>query len=145
MTRAGAPTRTTARATTRPTARIAAGAASVLVAVAVMSGCAGNNVPPPTEVRLTAEGFEPVTVETSAGSEVRFVNRSERPQHLASIALDDGAAAVPPGAAPIDSGRLVAGATYAARLDVPGEYVVEARLAGTGTPALVTIQVKELP
>jgi plastocyanin len=110
-----------------------------------MSGCAGTDAPPPTEVRLTAEGFEPVTLETPAGSEVRFVNRSERPQQLASVALDDGAAAVPPGAAPIDSGRLVAGATYAARLDVPGQYVVESLLAGTGTQAVVTILVEEVP
>lgn len=134
MTRAGA------------SVRVRTGAAATLAAVVVVvSGCVEPDAPPPAEVRLTAAGFEPVLLETATGSEVRFVNRSERPQQLASAALERGAAAVPAGAEPIDSGRLVAGATYTAQLDVPGEYVVEAFLAGSGTPAVVTIQVEETP
>lgn len=134
MTRAGAP------------ARVRAGAAATLVAVvAGLSACVASAAPPPAEVRLTTAGFEPVLLETVAGTEVRFVNRSERPQRVASLGLDDGTAAVPTGAGPLDSGRLLAGATYAERLDMPGEYVVEALLDGTRTRAVVTIQVKESP
>ncbi|MGI5187217.1 cupredoxin domain-containing protein [Promicromonospora sp. CA-289599] len=126
-------------------AGIVAAAAATLVATATMAGCAGTDAPPATAVVLDTDGFDPVSLETAAGSEVRFVNRSERPQELTSLVLDDGTAAVPQGAVALDSGRLVAGATYAARFEIPGEYVVEAVLAPTGTPAVVTIRVEESP
>ncbi|MFD2025165.1 cupredoxin domain-containing protein [Promicromonospora aerolata] len=127
-------------------ARLRACAAATLVAVvAGVSACAAADAPPPAEVRLTTAGFDPVRLETPAGTEVRFVNRSEQPQRVTSLGLDDGAPAVPAGADPVDSGRLVAGATHAERLDVPGEYVVEALLDDDATRAVVTIQVKETP
>lgn len=139
------PRRAPALVTVRPATRSALGAASALVVTAVMAGCAGADTPPTTQVRLTAGGFDPVLVEAPAGTEVRFVNRSQQPQQVSSLLLDDGTAVVPPGAAALDSGRLVEGATYAARLDVPGQYVVEAVLAGSGNPAVVTIEVQERP
>ncbi|MEU4362636.1 hypothetical protein [Promicromonospora sp. NPDC023987] len=134
MTRAGAP------------ARVSTAAVLAAVVAGVPACAAGDaDVPPPVEVRLTTAGFEPVRLETAAGVEVRFVNGSERPQRVASVGLDDGEVAVPAGADPVDSGRLVAGATHAERLAVPGEYVVEALLDGARTRAIVTIEVKESP
>ncbi|MBE1874887.1 hypothetical protein [Myceligenerans pegani] len=116
--------------------------ASLVVAGAVVTGCADTGAPPPVELRLSASGFEPVRLETAAGGEVRFVNDSGRPQRIVSATLGNGAA-VPRGADPVDSGRLVAGAAHARRLDVPGEYVVEAVLADGGTRAVATILVEE--
>ncbi|MFD2795797.1 hypothetical protein ACFS27_19710 [Promicromonospora vindobonensis] len=124
-------------------ARAWTGAAAVAVAVAGVSACAESGTPPPAEVRITTAGLDPVRLETATGGEVRFVNRSDRPQRVVSLGLDGDAPAVPEGAAPLDSGRLVAGATFAARLEVPGEYVVEAVLAGTGTRTVTTIEVEE--
>lgn len=141
MTRARTPARTPAPARTAAGALVRA-AASLVVAGAVVAGCADTGGPAPVELRLSAAGFDPVRLETEAGGEIRFVNDSGRPQRIVSATLDDGVA-VPPGADPVDSGRLVAGDTHAAQLDVPGEYVVEAVLAGTGTRAVATILVEE--
>ncbi|MBO0609026.1 cupredoxin domain-containing protein [Myceligenerans salitolerans] len=151
MTRPAAPAtpsaRTRGRTASRP--RTAAGtlvraAASLVVAAAVLTGCADAGGPPPVELRLRASGFDPVRLETAAGAEVRFVNDSGRPQRIVSAVLGDGdGVAVPAGAEPVDSGRLVAGAAHARRLDVPGEYVVEAVPADGGTRAVATILVEE--
>jgi plastocyanin len=149
--------RTAARA--NPVREAAVRATACLAAVTlVVPACAADDGPPPVQVDLTSEGFDPAVLAVPAGTEVRFVNRTPVPRTVASTP----SGTEPSGAGeagPIGSGRLLEGETYAVVLEDEGEYLyhavpLEEGLGGgpqrvdaqrLGTQLVGTVRVEEAP
>ncbi|PZR52956.1 hypothetical protein DNL40_09900 [Xylanimonas oleitrophica] len=121
-----------------------AGAAAVVLAASALTGaCADPDAPPPVQVEITSNGFDPVALDVPPGTEVRFVNKDLLPQTVTTAQDADGEPVLPPGAEPFDSGRLSEGVTYAVRLEVPGEYLYESLTQGHGTQMIGSLRVSE--